>query len=425
MILTSDYLKAEATLADIGHFRINPSIDNIRAFLEESKLKPEYPVVQVSGTNGKTSTSVFLAAIFSSAGKKTGLYLSPHVFHFGERVAVSGKSLSPDEFGKLFLEFKKKHEDLIKKHKLTQFEMLTAFSVWHFNEANVEMAVFETGLGGRFDAVSALNAETGVLTGIHFDHTELLGNSMRSIAFEKLFPFSHKKVFILQSSLSDEIREVAEELQVSLEVIPDNDLGISISEAGTHVFTPFKANLKLTGNKYARNAFLSLKVAEKFGFAPNASSIEGCIIPARFQKIRLWNSDVVLDGSHNPQAISVATETFKIVYGQRDFCVVCGFMKDKDYEHMIELIRASKPMIAFLVPIKSAPERSAVLFGHQDEVFRFEQNLESAVKKALSYTNLILVTGSLYLCGDFIRSFSGKIGIEAFGYNSDGSINYY
>lgn len=425
MSITSRYEAAEEILKELGNFRLNLSIENISRFLEQKELYPEFDLIQVSGTNGKTSTSVFLASLVSSTGKKTGLYLSPHVLHFGERVSISGRSLPPEEFGESFIEFYSKHRKGIQENNLTQFEVLTAFAVWHFNRSGVEFAVFETGLGGRFDAVSALNAPKGVLTGVHFDHMELLGNTIESIAYEKLYPFSGKMVYMLDVALNDEIRKVADRLNVHIRVFGSSELESDFDEYGTTILSPFKARLRLVGAKYAENALLSLKVSESLGLLPEVSALENCVIPARFQVVRGWNSLVVMDGSHNPQAINVFLSTFKKVFKGKRFAVICGFMKDKDYDFMLNLISEAQPEKAFLVDVKSAGDRSASLYGYQNELFKYEQNLETALSSALSYTDLIAVTGSLYLCGDFVRTFAPELGYEAFSYYSDAAFKYF
>jgi dihydrofolate synthase/folylpolyglutamate synthase len=419
------YEDAVKKLEELGNFRINPSLKNISQFLKEAGLKPAFKVFQISGTNGKTSTATFLAALFTSAGKSTGLYLSPHVYQFGERISLDGKSLSFEEFGEYFHQFFYSFGPLIEKHSLTQFEILTAMALWLFNKKGVEIGVFETGLGGRFDAVSALGAEVGVLTGVSLDHTDLLGKTVREIAFEKLLPFRKKTLYTLDRFLKSEIEWVAGDLKVKLKVFNSASLGINIDEKGTRIFSPFELNLKLIGKKFAENAFLALKTAADIGIAYNPQILTTVRLPGRFQKVDFEDSVCICDGSHNPEAIAVLLETFRKYNGEKEFAVVCGFMKDKDYETMLSLIKSADPLRVFLVPIKDASGRSANLYGHQGGIFVYEHDLETAVKKALSYTGTVLVTGSLYLCGNFIKTFSARLGLEKLGYNYDGSFSYY
>lgn len=419
------YDLAAKKLAELGIFRINPSLDNIAAFLKESGLKPGFRVIQVSGTNGKTSTAVFLAALFSSAGIKSGFYLSPHVYQYGERFSVDGRSLSPDEFGKYFYEFFQFYGQLINKHELTEFEILTSMAVWLFNELGVEVGIFETGLGGRLDAVSALNAEAGVLTGVSLDHTDILGDSIRKIAFEKLYPFREKPLYILDRFLKNEVAQVTEELNVNLKLIASSGLKVELHEGGTRVSGPVNFALRLTGKKFAENAFLAARIAESFGVKGNLSVLGSVRLPARFQRVWLEKGICILDGSHNPEAIAELLETFKDVYRENQFAVVCGFMKDKDYETMLSFIKSSGPVKIFLVPIKSAGDRSAHLYGHGDRSCVYEHDLETAIDKGLSYTGIVLVAGSLYLGSDFFKIFLPRLGPEKLGYNADGSFSYF
>ncbi|MCX7831696.1 MAG: Mur ligase family protein [Actinobacteria bacterium] len=420
-----NYLRATEILKEIGNFRINPSLENFEKFLKESGIKPNFQLIQVSGTNGKTSTSVFLASLISKSGKKTGLYISPHVFQFGERIAIDGNSLSMSEFGESFLEFYRIFLKLIKKHKLTQFEILTAFSVWLFNSRGIEFAVYETGLGGRFDAVSALNAEVGLLTGVHFDHMEYLGNTIESISYEKLYPFRKKRVFVLDSALNDDILKVAKGLDVKIQIINTSNLSYRLTSEGTVITAPFQSVLRLTGSKYAENALLSYHTLRSLGFDVSEKDLETAFVPARFQKLVIDDSLIVFDGSHNPQAIRVFLDTFTNIYEGREFSVVCGFMKDKDFESMLNLIIDSSPKIVVLTTIKSAIDRSANLYGHARGILKYEQKLETAIDIALSYTNLMALTGSLYLCGEFIEAFIPKLGYDAFNYKNDGILRYF
>jgi len=419
------YDKSVKKLEELGSYRLNPSLENIVAFFKKSGLKPNFRVIQVSGTNGKTSTAVFLASLFSSAGIKAGVYLSPHVYHYGERFAVNGSSLSPEEFGKYFHQFFQFYGPLIEKYNLTEFEILTSMAVWLFNMLNVEVGVFETGVGGRFDAVTALNAEAGVITGVSLDHTDILGKTIREIAFEKLYPFKGKTVYILDRFLKDEIALVAEELNVGLKLIKSSGFRAELQGEGTLVLSPVNFSLKLSGRKFAENAFLAARIIENFGVRGNLSVLKSVRLPARFQKIQLEKGICIIDGSHNPEAITELLKTFKSSFKESQFVVVCGFMKDKDYETMLSLIKSAGPVKIFLVPIKSAGDRSANLYGHANQNCIYEHYLETAVDKGLSYTGLVLVTGSLYLCGDFVSTFLPRIGPEKFGYNIDGSFKYF
>jgi dihydrofolate synthase/folylpolyglutamate synthase len=419
------YEKAVEFLHSAGRLRINPSLENITEFLKEAAIKKKFPIIQVSGTNGKTSTSVFLSSLLRSVPLKVGLFLSPHVYHYGERIAVNGRSLSKHDFGKLISDFMQKYHLLIEKYELTEFEILTAAALEYFGEKGIDIAVFETGLGGKFDAVSALNADFGILTGIGFDHMDLLGNTLEEIAYQKLYPFRGKDLYVYEGFLQDEIVNEAEILGVNLKVVELSSSRVEVSKDGTLLGDPYRIKLKLTGYSFASNAILSFESLKDKGFSVDIKALESVQVPARFQKVYSKDGLIILEGSHNPQAVQVFFENFRSIFSDEEYSVICGFMKDKDYETMMNIIKSNKPAAAFLVPIEGAGDRSARLYGYADGFFSYEISLETALKKALSYANIVVVIGSIYLCGDFIQKFGDSLGYGIFGYDEIGRFVYH
>lgn len=425
MVSADLYEKAVEFLHSSGRLRINPSLKNIKEFLKEAGLKKNFPIIQVSGTNGKTSTSVFLSALLKSVPLKVGLFLSPHVYHYGERIAINGKSLSKHDFGKVITDFVQKYNFLIEKYELTEFEILTAAALECFNESRVDIAVFETGLGGKFDAVSALDADFGVLTGIGLDHMDLLGETLEEIAYQKLYPFRGKDLYVYEGFLRDEIINEAEMLGVDLKVVELSRSPVEVRKDGTYIGNPYNIKLKLTGYSFASNAILSFEALKDKAFSVDIQALESVQVPARFQKIYTKDGLIILEGSHNPQAVEVFFESFKNIYGNEKYSVICGFMRDKDYQAMMNIIRFYEPVASFFVSIEGAGNRSAMLYGYADDFFSYEISLETALEKALSYANTVILIGSIYLCGDFIRKLAGSLGFEVFGYDEVGRFIYH
>jgi len=139
------------------------------------------PVIQIAGTNGKGSVCAILEKIFRLSKYKTGLFTSPHLVHVNERIRINGISIKNLEIEKFINTYKLE----IEKHNITFFECMTAISAWHFNKNNVDIAIMETGLGGRLDSVSICNPMLTIITPISYDHTEILGNTIKKIAIEK------------------------------------------------------------------------------------------------------------------------------------------------------------------------------------------------------------------------------------------------
>lgn len=411
------YRDAVSFLNETGRFRINPSLENINHFFDAVGLKPRFRVIQISGTNGKTSTAVMTAALLSSSGLRTGLFLSPHVIHYGERFAIEGRMLSRERFGSRLGKFLQLHRQEINRFQLTEFEILTAFAVWLFNEERVNAAVMETGLGGRFDAVSALGAELGVITGIGIDHTGILGSSEEDIALEKLYPFAGKRA-VFSPLVSSRVRQLAKEMSVKV-IEPEQSVGsLSVDRDGTQVrIDGMSLRLPVCGREYAYNALTALTAAKVFtGAPPNVSALEKVFIPARFQQLKVRKQTVVIDGAHNEQAVAAVVETFREVFPGENPFVICGFMKDKDYQPMLAVLKNLQPSGMIAVKIPSAGAR-----GLEPEKTGIETapDIETAFQKAADLSSLILVVGSLYLAGDFLAFLNQAFKIEV------EKLNYY
>ena len=181
----NNYNKAIDLLTSQGKFYINLGLDRISAVLEllgnpQDKLK----CIHVAGTNGKGSVCAIISAVLSKAGMKTGLYTSPHIFEYTERIQINGFDISKEDFTKYIFEIC----EIADKNNihLTEFEILTAVMFKYFADNDVDVVVLETGLGGRFDATNVIKSNLcSIITHIDLDHTERLGNTKSKIAFEK------------------------------------------------------------------------------------------------------------------------------------------------------------------------------------------------------------------------------------------------
>ena len=183
--MEKDYLKAIELLTSQGKFYINLGLDRISEILDlllnpQDKLK----IIHVAGTNGKGSVCAIIASVLKQAGMNVGLYTSPHIFEYTERIKINGKDISKEDFSKNVFEITK----LADQHNihLTEFEVLTAVMFKYFADNCVDVAVVETGLGGRFDATNVIKQNLcSIITHIDLDHTERLGNTKSKIAYEK------------------------------------------------------------------------------------------------------------------------------------------------------------------------------------------------------------------------------------------------
>ena len=330
--MCNEYKKAVQLLISQGKFYINLGLERILAVLNllgnpQDKLK----CIHVAGTNGKGSVCAIIDAILSKAGMKTGLYTSPHIFDYTERIKINGKDISQNDFAKYVFQIC----DLADKHNihLTEFEILTAVMFKYFADNNVDVVVLETGLGGRFDATNVIKSNLcSVITHIDLDHTERLGNTKSKIAFEKagiIKPDS--PVFTCEGY--EEIKDKADEC---------NSLFVLV--------TPFEdtTNLALKGSCQQENLSLALAAVRYLFPQISENTIQQALKevkhPCRFQ---LCREDLIIDASHNPNGVMALRESLDFYYPDKKRCFVFGCLRNKDYKRMMQILFSKGDEICF------------------------------------------------------------------------------
>ncbi|MCI0531096.1 MAG: bifunctional folylpolyglutamate synthase/dihydrofolate synthase, partial [candidate division Zixibacteria bacterium] len=177
-----NYRQCLAFLYNLQRLGIKLGLVNVESFLNYvGNPQHSFPSIHIAGTNGKGSVCAMLESVLNHSGYKTGLYTSPHLVSFRERVRISGREMETD----FITEFVNRHRDRIARQQLTFFEATTALAFLYFQQKKVDIAVIETGLGGRLDATNTILPEAAGITGIGMEHTDILGKTLRKIAFEK------------------------------------------------------------------------------------------------------------------------------------------------------------------------------------------------------------------------------------------------
>lgn len=373
----------------------------------------KFPAIHIAGTNGKGSTAAFIASALRASGLKVGLYTSPHLVSLHERFQVNGHLIETADISRLarkvFKAWKMSDLSAFQKQNITQFEMLTAIAFLWFAEKRIDVGVIEVGLGGRLDATNVMHrVYASVITNIDLDHTHILGNTVPKIAREKAGII---KTFIpvitgARGEALSEIRKVANKLRAPLSVVK----------------SPFSArekklisHIQLFGQHQRQNAAVALKTIDVF--SSEQKKISDAIIargfaqtkwPGRFEIAEFKSTKgmrrVIIDGAHNPAATKVLVQALRD-QKIRKLAMIFGVLRDKNYDAMI---RTLVPTVhkAIGVPLESS--RSATKKELQGIVSRFKsgevvESLQVAWNKALKENNPILVTGSLYLVGEFKR----------------------
>ena len=317
-----NYREALAWLYATQRFGIKLGLENIErllAALPGSGLETAAPckVIHVAGTNGKGSVCAMIDAIARTAGHRTGLFTSPHLVSFRERVRVNGEKISEDEVAGGLTEIR----ELIGSwdpHP-TFFEIATALALQHFQKTRCEILVLETGMGGRLDATNAVQSSVSVITPIDFDHEKWLGHSIDQIAKEKAGIIKPRTPVISAPQRPEAeviIRQRAEECDAPLQFVNDPWTKTRIALRGEHQ----KMNAALA---IAALQATDIKVSDD-ATARGLSSVEW---PARFQ---IWNEHIVIDGAHNPASARILAQTWREEFGDEHATILLAILRDKN-----------------------------------------------------------------------------------------------
>lgn len=335
-----NYYKAIDILTSQGKFYINLGLERVQAILNlienpQKKLK----FIHVAGTNGKGSVCAALSAILKKNGLKVGLFTSPHVFEYTERIKINDLEIDKEVFAQKISAI----VDLADKNQihLTEFEILTVIAFDYFAENNVDLVVLETGLGGRLDATNVIEQNIcSVITHIDLDHTERLGDTIEKIAYEKAGIIKENRpIVIANNNAGFKIIEKTAKAKNS-EVIAFESKNLDISDF----------NLKGTYQK--ENLSLVLNVIEtlnKNGFRINKNAIsiglKAVKHPCRFEYLE--NENLIIDGAHNPNGTKALRESLNYYYPNQKVRFIFGCLKNKKYVEMMKNLFTEKDEIYF------------------------------------------------------------------------------
>jgi len=331
--------------------------------------------IHITGTNGKGSTCAFIADSLQLAGKKVGLFTSPHLVEFNERIQVNRENISDNELGQLIKQVRELGVSL------TFFEYATVMGILHFVKHNVDYVVWEVGLGGTLDSTNVVDAEIAVLTNIGLDHTHILGDTVEKITKDKCG--------IIKKNSKVVTCEGNDGLQWIKEKCKENELFIA---------PPYDGRLRLLGAFQKKNAGIAKKVCELLGLKQEI--IEKGLATAKWPGRLEWmEKNVLVDCGHNPAAIQ-ATTPFVNSLPKKRLILVFGCLKDKDYKCIIESLPKADVVILTKPHSERAIEPKELPFNR--EVIIIEEPI-NAYKHAQSIAqpgDLIFVVGSCYLVGN-------------------------
>ncbi|MGH9942757.1 MAG: bifunctional folylpolyglutamate synthase/dihydrofolate synthase [Pyrinomonadaceae bacterium] len=416
-------------LLSLGHetLAIKLGLDNVRRLLDAlGRPEDSYPLVQIAGTNGKGSTAAMLAAVCRAASVRAGLYTSPHLISLTERVSLNGASIAPADFAR--------HTTTVRDAALklndvtgalpTFFEQVTAVALVAFRETGVQLAILETGLGGRLDATTAAGAQTAAITPVALDHQEYLGHTLAEIAAEKaaIVHGGTRAAVISPAQPSEALRVIlarCREVGVRPRLATER-IQVHSAEDRGRLRATFQTEqdvyphvlLALRGRHQLSNAVTAIALAEALreqGFALTRAAIiegvESARHPGRLELVP-GAPPILFDGAHNP-AGARALRAYLDEFAHAPVTLVFGAMADKDLAQLASTLFPAADQIILTRPSNpraARPDKIArfVPTGFDSHKVSLADDVGDALRRAREQTHdgLVCVTGSLYLVGE-------------------------
>ena len=437
-----------AYLVNLQHFGVKLGLERMQDLVKLlGNPQDKFPSIHIAGTNGKGSSSAMLASILRAQGLKVGLYTSPHLEEFTERIQINGKQIPDQELLNLVVEIKEKIErnsidnsSTCAYEETTFFEFTTALAFLYFARQEVDIAIIEVGLGGRLDATNVVTPLVSVITSIDLDHTKVLGSTREEIAYEK--------AGIIKETIPLVCGEKSPELvKLFAEICTERDASFFISERECELqesslkgqrflLQGVEYTLGLLGEHQLQNALTVLKTVEilrEQGIEVSDDAVQQGLLSARWEgRLQIYSEEaheplIILDGAHNPAGMQML-DHFLTTHQQELFFVqtqegdkegdtsnvprkavaIVGISTGKNVEWMLEKLSHHFNSIIVVeaahraIPQEDVAEVAKNFFGTV-ETCVLEDAMNIAQKKVGS-DGFILVTGSLYVVGDILKT---------------------
>ena len=421
------YKEALAWLYSLQRFGIKLGLENTRRLIAEfsrsgglqsavsdQSIALPWKVIHVAGTNGKGSVCAMIDSICSAQGYRTGLFTSPHLVTFRERIRVNGEMISEEAVACGLSAIRNLVAD--RDPHPTFFEVTTALAFKCFSEAKLDLVVLETGIGGRLDATNAIQSDVSVITAIDFDHQEWLGNTLAQIATEKAGIIKPGVPVISAPQQADAekvIRARAAECSSPVQFVNE---------------TYHRSPIVLQGEYQKQNAAVAIAAVQAAKMQPVEKAIVRGLVsidwPARFQ---MWDERTVIDGAHNPAAAHVLAETWREIFGKQKATLILAVLSDKDLRGICEALapiadsvllpkirseRAAQPetLAKVFASISSNCRAGASPAGSRSgcQTISIASSIGEALDIAHAKPNPILITGSLHFAGEVLAHLRGE-----------------
>lgn len=401
--------------------QINLGLERMLQIMERfGNPHKQFKSVHIAGTNGKGSTAVFMANALNEGDYRTGLYTSPHLEKFNERVRIGGELIADHEVEEISAQIKDTAQGL-PAGDLTYFELTTALAFIYFARQKVDIAVIETGLGGRLDATNIIDPLLSVITPVALDHADYLGDDLAAVAAEK-GGIIKKGVSLVMGRQEVEAEKVLRKIAIQRDsrvFTFGSDFDFIISEDGGIDFRGMSRNIKnigisLFGKHQQENATLALASLDLLSTNGYNISEEACkkgiketFWPGRFEAI-CENPCIILDGAHNPAGAARLAEALNEKFEGSKGIIIAGFMDDKDYCGMLNVL---VPFASRIILTRPDQKRSFDPETGLEEVKKVAgkcpvqviPHMKDAINKGIMLAKdkrFIIITGSLYGIGE-------------------------
>lgn len=412
------YEQALQSINSLLLFGSRPGLSRIRKLMEKlGSPQDRLKYIHVAGTNGKGSTCMLLAETLKAAGYKTGLFVSPYVIEFRERMQINNQMIPKDELIKEVEEIFPIVESLRAEGVIiTEFELITAISFHWFDKNNCDVVVLETGMGGRVDCTNIIGTPlASVITSISLDHTAVLGDTIEEIAKEKagIIKANGNTVFYPQEDTVNRVIETAAKEHSNALVLADS-IPLTIEKCEiTHTLLRYKdkpLKLKLIGKHQICNAKLALAVIERLNETGAlsirddhiAQAFAQATMPARLELLST-RPIILLDGAHNPAGMQALGQAIQDYLSHKKIVCIMGMLQDKDSNSSLEYLDGLVDEVITLEPNsprrQTADELAEKAVKFFDRVYPMD-NFGAAIDKAMDMAGengVVLVCGSLYL----------------------------
>ena len=419
-----NYQEALQFFHSFDRFGVQPGLDRVcalSAFL--GNPQKELSFIHVAGTNGKGSTSTMLSEVFRAAGYTVGLYTSPYVLCFRERMQVDGKMISEEELSSLAETVKNAVVQCNENNIFpTEFEVVTAAAFAYFKQKNCDIVILEVGLGGRFDATNIIeHPECSVITSISFDHVGVLGDTLEKIAGEKAGIIKNGVPVVTSENQPEAVLSVIKNEALSKNTVmhlADGTLPV-VSEtlSGTKVnWDGYELTVPFAGAHMVENAGLVIKTAclcaKKWNISPQniVDGIAAARIPARLERL-CEKPLIILDGSHNDGSTKALAEVLKKNLGGKKILALMGMMADKEVDKALSNLL---PCFSHVLTVMPSNPRSMAACDLAEKISKCgvsaqaTDSTNSAVDTALAQLcnfDALVICGSLYLAADVREKF--------------------